>query len=228
MRIAVWTPECPPCPAHYPEADVRTNVARVPFMRLPLSLRLNAVRACSLYHRTEPSPPFLSLSAARVTSTQCTVIKGGHPLHLVLTSTVSASGKPSLQLSPLFFATSPMPSHLTPPLSPYAGPRASPEPRAAPRPKGPAPSPPLSFGAIDRTGELRLSIVHPPRFDSEPGTMSGRCTEVHGCFLWTSSSGPSSHRLSMAAPRRVPAPRAARHVDLDVVCSRPPLRATPC
>jgi hypothetical protein len=95
-----------------------------------------------------------------------------------------------------------VPSHLTPPLFPCVGPRASPEPRAAPRPEGPAPSPPLSSGTIDRADELRLSVVRPSRFDSVPGTVSGRCTEVHGCFLWTSSRGSSSRWSSLAAPRR--------------------------
>jgi hypothetical protein len=138
--------------------------------------------------------------------------KRSHPLRLVRTSVVSASGKPSPPHSPLFSATSSVPSHLTPPLSSYAGPRASPEPRAAPQPEGPTPSPLLS------------SVVHPPRFDLASGTVSVKCTEIHGCFLWTSSRGSSSRRPSLAAP----VPRAARRVDLDVVCSLPLLRATPC
>jgi hypothetical protein len=148
--------------------------------------------------------------------------------HLVCTSAVSASGKPSPSRSPLFSANSLVPSHLTPHLSPYAGPRASPKPRAAPRPEGPAPSPPLSSDAVDRAGELCLSIVRPPRFDSALGTVSGRCTEVHGCFPWTSSRRSSSRRPSLAAPCRVLTSRAAHCVDLDVVCLRPPLWATSC
>jgi hypothetical protein len=75
-------------------------------------------------------------------------------------------------------ATLSVSSHLTPPLSPCVGSRASPEPRAAPRPEGSAPSPSLSSGAIDRAGELRLSVVRPPRFYSAPGIVSGRCAEV--------------------------------------------------
>jgi hypothetical protein len=125
---------------------------------------------------------------------------GGHPLHLVRTNTVSASGKMSPWRSPLFSTTSSVPSYLTPPLSPYVGPRASPEPRATPRPEGPAPSLTLSSGAVDCAGELRLSVARPPYFNSVPRTVSGRCTEVHGCFPWTSSPGPSSHRPSLAAP----------------------------
>jgi hypothetical protein len=152
----------------------------------------------------ELSPPFLFHSVARVASTQCTAINGGHPLRLVHTSAMSASGKPSPPHSPLFNATSLVPSHFTPPLSLYAGPRASPVPRAAPQPKGPTPSLSLSSGAIDHASELCLSIAHRPRFDSAPRTMSGRCTEVHGCFPWTSSRGSSSRRPSLAGPRRAP------------------------
>jgi hypothetical protein len=183
-----------------------------------------ATRARSLCHRAEPPPHFLSHGTACIASTQCTAIKGGHPLRLVRTRVVSASGKPSPSHSPLFSTTSLVPSHLTSPLSPYAGPRASPEPRAARQPEGPAPSPPLSSDAVDHAGELRLFVIHPPRFDSAPGTVSGRCTEVYGCFPWTSSIGSSSHRSSLAAP----ASRAACRVHLDVVCPRPPLRATLC
>jgi hypothetical protein len=128
-----------------------------------------------------------SLGAAHVASTQCTAIKRGHPLHLVYTSVVSAFGKPSPPRSPLFSTTSSVLSHLTPPRSQYAGHRASPEHTVAPRPEGPAPSPPLSSSTVDRTGELCLSVVRPPRFDSPLGIVSGRCAEVHGCFLWTSS-----------------------------------------
>jgi hypothetical protein len=222
-RVDTWMS---PCPAHYPDADVQTNAARVPFTQPPFCCC--AMRARLLYCCTKPSPPFLSHGAARIASTQCMAIKGGHPLRLIRTSAVSASGKLSPPHSPLFSATSSVPSHLTPPLSPYAGPRASPEPRAAPQPKEPAPSPPLSSSTIDRADELRLSVVRPPRFDSVPGTMSGRCTEVHGCFLWTSSHRSSSHRPSLAVPHRAPTPRTARRVDLDVVYLWPPLRATPC
>jgi hypothetical protein len=128
-----------------------------------------------------------SLGAAHIASMQCTTIKRGHTLHLVYTSAVSAFGKPSLPRSPLFSTTSSVLSHLTPPRSPYAGPRASPELRVAPRPEGPAPSLSLSSSTVDCNGELRLSVVRPPRFDSPLGIVSGRCAEVHECFPWTSS-----------------------------------------
>jgi hypothetical protein len=153
---------------------------------------------------------------------QCMAIKGGHPLHLVRTSAVFAPVKPSPSCLPLFSFTSSVQSHLTPPLSPFTGPRALPEPKAAPRPEGPAPSPPLSYDAIDHVGEIRLSVVRPPRFNSAPGTVSGRCIELHGCFPWTSSCRSSSHRLLLAAPH------TTCRADLDVVCPRPLLRATPC
>jgi hypothetical protein len=174
----------------------------VPFTRTPF--------AAAPLRRAEPLPPSLSPDAAHVASTQCTTIKGGHPLRLVRTSIVSASGKPSPPHSPLFSTTSSVISHLTPPLSSCVGPRASPEPRAAPQPEGPTPSPLLSSSADDHVGELRLSVVRPPRFDSAPGTVSGRCAEVHECFPWTSSHGSSSHRPSLVVPRRAEAPCGPR------------------
>jgi hypothetical protein len=140
---------------------------------------------------------------------------------------MSAAGEPSPPHSPLFSVTSLVPSHLTPPLYPYTRSRASPDPRAVPQPEGPAPSPTLSSGTVDRTGELRFSVVRPPRFDSAPGTVSGTCTKVHGCFPWTSSHVLSSHRPSLAAPHCAPAPCTVHRVDLNVVCPRPPLWATP-
>jgi hypothetical protein len=198
-----------------------------------LPLRLCAARARSLCRRAELSPPFLSHGVARVASTQCTTIKGGHPLRLVCTSVVSASDKPSPPYSPLFSTTSSVLSHLTPPLSPYAGPRASPEPRAAPQPEGPAPSPSLSSGAVDGAGELCLSVVHPPRFDSAPGTVSGRCAEVHGYFPWAVQSpaitgsasvahcAPYGHRrgLSTASASVHAMPGGTPSLGSSVVCS---------
>jgi hypothetical protein len=143
-------------------------------------------------------------------------------------SLLSAPGKPSPPRSPLFSATPSVPSHLTPPLSPWTGPGASPDLRAAPRPEGPASSPPLSSGAIDRAGELRISVVRPHRCDLVCWTMSGRCAEGHGCTLWTPSHGSSNRRPPQPAPRGVPSLHAARHVDLDVVHPRPALRTTSC
>jgi hypothetical protein len=55
-----------------------------------------------------------------------------------------------------FSATPSVPSHLTPPLSPYAGAEASLSFGAASRTKNVTPSPPLSSGTIDRAGELLL------------------------------------------------------------------------
>jgi hypothetical protein len=150
---------------------------------------------------SSPRRQYLARSYTCNRRAQCTTIKG-HPLRLVRISIVSASGKPSPSHSPLFFATSSVISHLTPPLSSCAGSRASPEPRAPPQPEGPAPSSLLSSNADDHVGELRLSVVCPPHFDSALGTVSGRCVEVHECFPWTSSHGSSSHRPSLAVPRR--------------------------
>jgi hypothetical protein len=93
---------------------------------------------------------------------------------------LSTSGKPSAPCSPLFSATSLVPSHLTPPLSPCAGPGASPEIGFAPRPKEPTPSPSLSYDAVDRAGELHNSVAHPPHCELVLSTVSGRCAMVLG------------------------------------------------
>jgi hypothetical protein len=90
---------------------------------------------------------------------------------------------------PLFSATSSVPSHLTPPLSPYAGPRASPEPRAAPQPEGPTPSPPLSSGAVDRAGEFRPSVARLPRCELGLSIVSGEYTVGWGSLRCTSCRG---------------------------------------
>jgi hypothetical protein len=79
---------------------------------------------------------------------------------------------------------------------PCIGPRASPDFAAAPRPEGLAPSPSLSSGAVNRVGELYISVVHPPHHDLVPWTMLGRCTAGHGCTPWT----PSHSWSSLAAP----------------------------
>jgi hypothetical protein len=152
------------------------------------------------------------------------------PPHCISSAPVplSTSGKPSLPCSPLFSATPLVPSHLIPPLSLCACPGASPAFGAAPRAEGPASSPPLSSGAVDRTGELLFSVVHPPHCVLVPWTMSGRCVEGHGCAPWTPSHGPSSCRPPSPTPRGAPLPRTACHVDLDTVCPRPTRQATPC
>jgi hypothetical protein len=141
---------------------------------------------------------------------------------------LSASGKPSPPRSPLFSATLPVPSHLTPLLSPCAGPGASPYLGAVPRTEGPTPSPPLSYRAVDRAGELRISVVRPPRWNLEPWIVSCRCVEGHGCAPWTPSHGLSSHRPPPPMPRGAPSPRVARRVDLDVVRPGFALRTTSC
>jgi hypothetical protein len=115
---------------------------------------------------------------------------------------VSASGKPSPPHSPLFFATSSVPSHLTPPLSLYAGPRASPGPRAAPQPEGSAhslllsPTSPSSalLALIQRLGPCQAGA--PRSMDASRGHLpAGRL--VVGCHwqrqrralrvVWTST-----------------------------------------
>jgi hypothetical protein len=102
--------------------------------------------------------------------------------------------------SPLFFATSSVPSHLTPPLSPCACPGASPELGVAPRPEEPTPSPPLSSGVVDRAGELHISVARPPHCELVLSTVSGRCVVVHGRHPYSPSHRPSSRRPPPTVP----------------------------
>jgi hypothetical protein len=114
----------PPYPAHLLTTNVRTKIpsASPPRQPLPLlpSLRF-APRERTLTllpRRAKPSPPLLSHGVACDASTQCMAIKGGHPLHLIRTSTVSASDKPSPLCSPLFSAL-----HRCQATSPHLSPR---------------------------------------------------------------------------------------------------------
>jgi hypothetical protein len=160
----------------------------VPFPRLPLLLRLWSRRAIT-------SLP-LSLRRPR-----CSHAMHGYkrrPPHCISSAPapLSASSKSSPPCSPLFSTTPSVPSHLTRPLYPCAGPGASPCLRAAPRPEGPASLLLLSSGAVDHAGELRFSAIHPPRCDLVPWIMSGRCVKGHGCAPWTPSHGrPVAGRL---------------------------------
>jgi hypothetical protein len=186
-RVDTWMPPMSSSLPRCRRTDKRSSRALLtaPF----LLLHLCAARACSLCHHVEPSPPFLSQSAACVAFMQCTTIKGGHPLRLIHTSAVSASGKPSPPHSPLFSTTSSVPSHLAPPLSSYTGPKASAEPRAAPQPEGQAPSPPLSSGAVDRAGEFCPSVTRLPRCKLGLSIMSGECTVGWQSLRYTSCRG---------------------------------------
>jgi hypothetical protein len=155
----------------------------VPFTWLPLPLHICAARAQarSTAGSSRHLPPSL-LAQAHIAPTQCMAIKGGppvasHPHQRPL----SASGNPSPPRSPLFSATPSVLSHLTPPLSLCAGPGASPELIAAPRPKGPTHSLLLSSGAVDRDGELRISVARPRRCDLMPWIVSHGCAKAHGC-----------------------------------------------
>jgi hypothetical protein len=147
-----------------PTAYGQTPSASPPHNARPCCALLHVRALPSLYHRSELSPPSLPPSAGPC----CPHTMRGYdrrPLPFVCPRPhcclppVSRPGR----ASPLFFTTSSVPSHLTPPLSPYAGPRASPEPRASPQPEGPAPSPSLSSGAVDYTGEFCPSVTRLPR-----------------------------------------------------------------
>jgi hypothetical protein len=108
--------------------------------------------------------------------------KRSPPLRLVCPRAVSVSGKPSPPHPPLFSTASSLPSHLTLPLSPYVGPRVSPEPRAAPQIEGPTPSPPLSFDTVDRVGDFRPSVARLPHCELGLSTVSGECVVGWGSF----------------------------------------------
>jgi hypothetical protein len=169
-----------PCPAHLLATDVRTKIPSVspPHQPLPLLPHcvLRRVSTRSLCRRAEPSPPSLPPCAGPRCFYTIHIYKRRPPLHLVRTSAVSTSGKPSPPHPPMFSTASSVPSRLTPPLSPYAGPRASPEPRATPQPEGLAPSLLLSSGTVDRVGEFRPSVSRLPRFELGLSTVSGECT----------------------------------------------------
>jgi hypothetical protein len=217
MRVT-WPPPATPCLAHLLANGLRTNTIHVASTQGCCHCDVAAApcytRVHSRRYAAAPSHhlPLSLLAQARVAPTQCAAIKEDPSRSFVCPCPhhcLPLVSHPD-RASPLFSATSSVTSHLTPPLSSYAGPRASSKPRAAPQPEGPAPSPPLSSGAVDRADQLRLSVVRHPHFDSAPGTISSRCAEVHGCFPWTSSRGPSSRRSSLAAPRHAPAPCGPR------------------
>jgi hypothetical protein len=118
-------------------------------------LSLLPARVC---RRTEPSPASLPPHAGPCCFYAIHGYKSRPPLHLVHNCAVFTSGKPSPPHR-LYFSTAPsVPSRLTPPLSPCAGPGAPQGPGAASSLVQVTPSPPLSSEAIDRAGELS-----PPR-----------------------------------------------------------------
>jgi hypothetical protein len=175
----------------------------VPLQVTPIAAApLHRVSARSLYHRTEPSPPFLSPGAAHVASTHCTAIKGGPPVasrprQRPCPPPVSRHFRTRLCFPP----TPSVPSHLTSPLSPCAGPRALPKLGVAPRPEEMTPSLLLSSGTIYHAGELHISVAHPPHCELVLSTISGKCMVVHGRCQCSPSHRSSSRRSSPTAPR---------------------------
>jgi hypothetical protein len=174
------TNKCPPCNLHTRPLPLRHRCCAL--------LRVRALP--SLCHRAEPSPP----SLPPCVGPRCPQAMRGYkrrPLPIVCPRPhrclppVSHPGR----ASPLFSATSLAPSHLTPPLSPYTGPRASPEPRAAPQPEGPAPSPPLNSGVVDRAGEFCPSIARRPHCELGLSIMLGECTMGWGSLRCTPCCG---------------------------------------
>jgi hypothetical protein len=158
--------------------------------------------------RTEPSPPFLSPCAIRVAPTQGTTIKGGHPI----ASRLHQRSYPPPSCLTSASTTSLMPSRLTHFPSSCIGPGGSPELGAAPRATGPPPSPSLSFGAVDRTGELHVSVARPPHCELVLWTMSGGCVMTHGCAPWAPSCRTADCHLAPPAPCHALYVSPPRHV----------------
>jgi hypothetical protein len=189
----------------------------------------------ALHEHTLALPPHRAITSLPLSSRRPCCTHAMHdykrrPSHCIsfTPAPLSTSDKPSPLCSPLFSTTPSVPSHLTPLLSPCAGLGALPDLRAAPQPEGLVSSLPFCSGAVDHARELRFSTVCPPHCDLVPWTMSGSYVEGHGCTMWTPSHGPSSHRPPPLVPRGAPSQRAVHRVDLDVVCPRPALQATPC
>jgi hypothetical protein len=179
----------PPCLAHTNKCTYGQMQLACPSRGPLLPLCLCAARARSLCRHAEPSPPSLPPYAGSRCPHALRGYKRRPPLHLVRTRAVSASGKPSPPHPPLFSAAPSVPSHLTPPLSSYTGPRVSPEPRAAPQPEGLAPSPPSSIGAVDRAGEICPSVARLPRCELGLLTVSGECGVGWGSLRCTPCQG---------------------------------------
>jgi hypothetical protein len=134
-----------PWPAH-PSQRHTDKRLRVASMQGCCHCDIAAAPCCTREHTRSTAAlsrhlPLSLLEQACVASTQYMAIKGGH---LCISSTpraVSASGKPSPPHPPLFSVASSVPSHFSPPLSPYAGPGASLSFRAAFWTKKATPSP---------------------------------------------------------------------------------------
>jgi hypothetical protein len=160
----------PPCPAHYHITDVRTNTAHVPITTPPFC---HCTSASCEHARSVAAPSHHLLSS--LMAQPVLLLRNAWLQKEATLYVLSASGKPSPPHSPLFSTTSSVPGHLTPPLSPYVGPRASPEPRAAPQLEGPAPSRSLSSGVVDHAGQFHPSIARLPRYELELSIMSDEC-----------------------------------------------------
>jgi hypothetical protein len=169
----------PPCPAHLLTTGVWTNALCVTSTQGRCHYNIAVVPYCAHVHL-----PLSLLAQACVAPTQCAAIREDPPVHLSLPPPLPPSDKPSPPHPPLFSAAPSVPSHLTPPLSLYAGPRAVLEPRAAPQPEGRAPPPPLSSGAVDRAGEFCPSVARLPHFELGLSTVPGKCTVGWGSLQY--------------------------------------------
>jgi hypothetical protein len=90
---------------------------------------------------------------------------------------------------PLICCHSPWIGPLTLSHSRCVGPGASLSFRATSRTNKATPSPPLSFGAIDRAGEFHPSVARPPRCELELSIVSGKCAVGWGSLRCTVCRG---------------------------------------
>jgi hypothetical protein len=203
-RVDTWTPP----PVQLTILRLRTDKIspfECPSWR-PLPLRLCATRAHARPTALSPRRAVTSLSLS-LRKPRCSHTRNNYkrrPPHCLsyAPALLSASGKPPPPRLASASTTPSMPSRLTHFPSSCACPGGSPELEAAPRAAGPPPSPSLSSGAIDRTGELRISVACPPRYQLVLWIVSGGCAVAHGCAPLTPSRRTADFRPAPPAPRR--------------------------
>jgi hypothetical protein len=140
---AVW-----PCPAHYPDGDVRTKLLRRRLHANPLSLS-TSLHACAhaCAHALSEHSRALVATPGRPVGPGARNYKRGPSLsfcpcpHRCL---------PPISRHRLCFLPLRRCQAISPHLSPCAGPGAPQGPRAAPKPAQVTSSPPLSSGTVDR------------------------------------------------------------------------------
>jgi hypothetical protein len=206
-----------PCPAHHPMPVYGPNSPLTCPSRCLFPLRCCAARAHARPATLLPQQSITSLYGPALLRVVLGLKRRPLPLHLVY-ARASCSSPVSHHhgASPLI-----LPHHQCRATSPLLPPRA--QVLELPQPKELTPSPPLSFGAVDHTGEPRISIARNPRCELVPCTVLGRCIDAHG-----SAASAPSHWLPPPMPCCALSPCTARHVDLNEVRARLALQTMPC